>query len=258
MSNSTSTPDPTGSNHPEQPIEVIELELTVDDQFYYASQEAGDTFKTLPYLMHTALYYALGFLPSQFRSVTDTPQYEKHYKNADLAQDIYIHPATPLTDAKSTTRRFACKGDQYRTDTAPENKNLKETGFQTYLNPGTTFRTFIRVDPDSDTTAGDVVEQIPSYIRTGKKMTTTRVESHIHTTSSKTGEFELGQPIAAPDIDTDEISPYKNLQSTNLNVTVIQRLTMTGEYVPIEPVRTPVDGIEETLALPTTTSFLGY
>lgn len=246
------------SGSPSPQIDVIELELTVDDQFYYVSKEIGDTFKTLPYIMHTALYYALGMLPSKFRSVTNTPNYRKHYENADLAQDIYIHPATPLTEVESTTRRFACKGDEHRVDTEPENKNLKETGFQQYIEPGSTFRTFIRVKPDTDTTVDDVLHQIQPYIRTGKKMTTTRVETHTHKARPQTGEFTLGQPIALPDFNQKNYHPYKNMDKESLNVDILQSGDLTGEYIEVEPVRTPVDGMTETVALPTQTSFLGY
>lgn len=239
-------------------FDVVEMELTVDDQFYYVSKESGDTFETLPYIMHTALYYALGMLPSQFRSLTNTDQYKEHYEASGMAQDIYIHPATALTTAESTTRRFSCKGDAYRRDTEPENKNSKETGHQKYLNPGTTFRTFIRVDPTSDTTAADVIAEIPPHIRTGKKMTSTRVECHQHTATKQTGEFTLGQPIACPDFDMHDFDTYKNIDKEQLNVDLLQRAIMTGEYITVEPVKSPVEGMNETVSLPTQTSFLGY
>lgn len=260
MSQSTTTPRETADTYTVgTTVELVELEMTVGDQFFYPSREVGDTAKVLPYMLHTGLYYALGFLPSRFRTLTDQPKYEEHYRDSDIAQSIYIHPATPLTTPETTTRRISCNGDTYRVDNAdPDNKNLQEISKQEYLNPGSTLRTFLRINPQSEFTAQDIADQIQTNIRIGKKMTSTRTETYIHSADVEHGEFTLGQPIAGRDFKKSDYSNYKDIERTSLNNMVItDRCVMTGDYMTVEPVKTPVDGMDETVELPVHTSFLG-
>lgn len=180
-------------------LHVVECRLTAQDSVYYASREAGETFSTRPYLMHTALYYALGLLPSRFRTHEQAPRYVEHRDGSTLAGAVYIHPATVL-DEEYHTRRFAAKGDQFRSASSRGSGNFKETGHQKMLTPQTKFRTFATTT-DRETVT-QLTEQLPAYARVGKKSTTVRVETATHEATVRDGPFSLGQPVG--DIDYPE------------------------------------------------------
>lgn len=234
-------------------IDIIEVELTPLDQLYYVSRESGDDFSTRPYVMHTALYYAFGLLPSRYRVCDQTPQYISHFEAADVANDLYIHPATTVdrVAGQYTTRRFSVKADKFRQRSEQENKNLKETGFQRFIDPETTFRTFVRVDQAD---AESITSQIEGYCRIGKKMTSTRVRTAHHRTELTTGEFTLGHPIGNVDIDTDrcEIVGDVHLEAM-MPVNVITDARLCGDHVTIEP---EFGASRSSVSLPANTEFL--
>lgn len=234
-------------------IDIVEIELTVLDQLYYVSRESGDDFGTRPYIMHTALYYALGLLPSRFRVSEQSPKYTTHFENSQAANGLYIHPATPVGDVAGqyTTRRFAVKGDEFRQQSEQENKNLKETGFQRFLNAGTTLRAFARVDNGD---ASRLADRFEGYCRLGKKMTSTRVRTVHHTVTPETGEFDLGHPISNVDIGTQNYRMLGNIHlEPMMPVNLITQAHLSGEFVSL----TPAFGSETgSIALPTETEFL--
>lgn len=232
-------------------VDIVEVELTPLDQLYYVSRESGDDFSTRPYVIHTALYYAFGLLPSRFRVLKQSPKYQSHFDDSD-ASNLYIHPAVPLDSVSGeyTTRRFAVKGDEFRQAAEQENKNLKETGFQRFINPGVRFRTFIRVD-DGDTDA--LAEKLQGYCRLGKKMSSTKVRTATHDPEQSEGDFELTHPIGNVDISSDAYDMRGNLHMESMvPVNLITKAELRGEYVSIEP----AFGSAETMALPTHAEFL--
>lgn len=234
-------------------IDIVEIELTALDQLYYVSRESGDDFGTRPYVMHTALYYALGLLPSRFRVSEHSPKYTTHLEGSPAASDLYIHPATPVGSVAGqyTTRRFAVKGDEFRQRSEQENKNLKETGFQRFLNAGTTLRTFARVD-DGD--ASRLADRFDGYCRLGKKMTSTRVRTAHHTVTPETGEFDLGHPISNVDIGTQDYEMLGNIHlESMMPVNLITQAHLSGEFVSVTPEFGPDP---DAIALPTETEFL--
>jgi CRISPR-associated protein Csc1 len=180
-------------------LHVVECRLTAQDSLYYASREAGEMFSTRPYLMHTALYYALGLLPSRFRTHEQAPRYVEHRDGSTLAGAVYIHPATTI-DGEYHTKRFAAKGDQFRSASSRGSGNFKETGHQKMLTPQTEFQTFATTTDRE--TATQLTEQLPAYARVGKKSTTVRVETATHEAEIQEGQFSLGQPVG--DIDYPE------------------------------------------------------
>lgn len=233
---------------------VVELKITPLDQYYYVSQESGDTFTTKPYIMHTALYYALGFLPTRFRVAEQTPSYEDHFCRSALTDGLYLHPARLLGGGTYETRRFSVKGDTYRTEPVAENKNLLETGHQRTLSPGAVFRTFALCRHETE--PEEVAEQIDSYIRVGKKMTTAHVQTAVHEVEIQEGHFELQQPVARTDLNSSQYQFLGNLRTeTMAPVNLIIRSELDGEHVQVEPVFNRTT--DETLALPTQGQFLG-
>jgi len=233
-------------------VDIVEVELTPLDQLYYVSRESGDDFSTRPYVMHTALYYAFGLLPSRFRVAEQTPKYRTHFTDS-AANGIYIHPATPIDGAAGeyTTRRFAVKSDKFRDRSEQENKNLKETGFQRFINPGVRFRTFMRVDEGDPEQLAD---QLEGYCRLGKKMTTTRVQIAHHKADRATGNFELGHAIGNVDINTDVYDLRGNLHMESMvPVNLITEGNLSGEYAVFDPAFGSKSG---RIAIPIQTEFL--
>lgn len=239
---------------------VIELRLTPYDQLYYVDRGGGDTFSTPPFIFHTALYYALGFLPSPFRTTTDSAHYLEDYEQSADAQSVYMFPATPV-DPEYTTRRFICMGNRFRDEHTKENWNLKETGHQRCINPGTEFYTYMLVGEDHPQTPEELAESLPPYVRTGKKLTTTRLEARVHQNADiQTGEFSLGQPVAARDLNREHYHSFSNLTTKSwLPINTVMSCDLIGEYVTITPAFTR-EGVtkNQPVKLPTRVSFLGY
>jgi CRISPR type I-D-associated protein Csc1 len=235
-------------------VDIVEVEINPLDQFYYVSREAGETFAVREYIMHTALYYALHLLPSRFRVTEHIPSYQEHFEASDLASDLYIHPAVPTdrTSGSYTTRRFAVKSDEFRQRAEQENKNLKETGHQRFIDPETRFRTFMIADDRGM----ELVDRLPPYIRVGKKMTTARVRTRIHEGESEEGRFELGQPVGKSDVSQDEYDVLGDVTMESMApVNVLTSGDLSGPHVSITPSFGP--GNDETVSLPTEAKFLG-
>ena len=187
--------------------QVLPVTLSPMDRLYYVSRERGGTFITKPYVMHTALYYAFGVFKTRFRCKEQTPFYKQDRDDSETT--AYIHPATATETPDYETRRFAVKADKYRTESEQENRNLMETGYQKTILPEKgssgqlTYQTFVTRTETGD--FGPLDQQSTWYIRVGKKMTPTLVQTgQIHKAAVETGSFTLGQPIAADDIDTEE------------------------------------------------------
>lgn len=233
---------------------VIELTIAPLDQYYYVSREAGDTFSTKPYVMHTALYYALGFLPTRFRVAEQSPSYEEHFRQSSLTDGVYFHPARLLKAGTYETRRFSVKGDAYRTEAVQENKNLLETGHQRTLEPGAVFRTFAICRGETDPSS--VVNRINSYIRIGKKMATAHVQTAVHDVTVQDGSFELRQPVGRTDLDSSEYQFLGSLRTESMApVDLITEGNLAGHHVRVDPVfGNPND---QKVALPVRGQFLG-
>jgi len=233
---------------------VVELEITPLDPYYYVSRESGKTFSTKPYIMHTALYYALGLLPTRFRVAEQRPRYEEHFEQARGTDGSYIYPAAVIGEEGFTTRRFSVKGDAYRTEPVQENKNLVETGHQRFMNPDVSFRTFVLCRGDRCTAS--LEDRIPPYVRVGKKMTPASVRTAVHDVSVRYGDFDLGQPIGRSDLDPDNYVFKGNIRTEPMApIDLITACEFEGPHVRVTPEFNPTRG--EAVALPTGLSFLG-
>lgn len=230
---------------------VVECRLVPNDSLYYASREAGETFTTRPFLMHTALYYALGLLPSRFRTDEQGPSYVTHRDQSTLADDVYVHPATTLERPQYQTRRFAAKGDQFRSESTRGSGNFKETGHQKMIEPGTRFTTFLTT-PDEEV-CDRLSETLPTYIRVGKKMTSTRVETDRHEATIEDGSFDLGQPISDIDYPDGAYDVRGNVHWERMApVDLLTEARLDGRHATIGP---EFDHRDE-IALPVDTGFL--
>lgn len=239
----------------EEVLYVIECEITPQDSLYYASREAGETFLTEPYLMHTALYYAFGIFPTRFRVAEQRPVYTDHRDSTELGTEAYIHPAVIKDRAAFHTRRFASKGDSFRSESSRGSGNFKETGHQKMVVPDRSFVTFITTT--EDTTQCRLVEEIPPYIRVGKKMSNARVRTTAHTAFIESGEFQLDHPVSDLDLLDDAYDIIGDLHWKRMTpVDLMVQATLKGRHATVEPEFRPSDEPQRTVTLPVDTQFL--
>lgn len=234
-------------------LRVLEVDVTPNDNLYYVSRESGNRFSVKPYLMHTALYYAFDILPSRFRCAEQTPFYNEDKNDAE---DLYVHPAV-LKDPKGyETRRFAVKGDSYRTESQRMNRNLMETGYQKSILPDSVFRTYITSDGSKK--ADNLVEKSPTYIRVGKKMASSKVEvTDLGKHEVESGNFELSQPVSTKDLNLDEeYSLIRNLRWERMNpVDLLVEGELNGPHLSFT---VPHKGDQEEVELPAKSKFLRW
>lgn len=232
---------------------AVECAVTPQDSLYYASREAGETFMTKPYLMHTALYYAFGFFPTRFRVAEQQPSYLEHRGNSPFGEDAYVHPAEQIDRARYQTRRFAAKGDAFRSESTRGSGNFKETGHQKMVAPSTTFRTFVTTT-DSEI-RDELVEAIPPYVRVGKKMTSARVDVHGHEAAIESGHFSLGHPISDLDYPDGSYQLRGNVEWERMApVDLLIGADLEGRYAEINPEFSPQ--LDASIKLPVDTTFL--
>ena len=232
---------------------VVKLDIETADTFYYVSRESSDRFSVKPYVMHTALYYALGILPSRFRCEEQIPFYDEDKKEI---RDLYIHPAISKKIRGYQTRRFAVKGDSYRTRSERMNRNLMETGYQKSMLPASTFRTYMVSKGGVKIT--NLLEESPFYVRLGKKMTSARVQLvDLGRFEVEEGEFKLSQPVSTKDLDfDDEYALLSNLRWERMNpVDLLIEGKLSGPHISFTVSRG--EG-EESLELPADAKFLSY
>jgi CRISPR type I-D-associated protein Csc1 len=233
-------------------LRVLEMDITPSDFLYYVSRESGNRFSVKPYVMHTALYYAFDILPSRFRCAEQTPFYDD---DKDEAEGLYVHPAVSKELEGYETRRFAVKGDSYRTESQRLNRNLMETGYQKSILPGSEFRTYI-VSRDGEK-ASDLVEESPTYVRIGKKMASSKIEvTDLGRHEPESGDFELSQPVSTKDLDLDkEYDLLRNLRWERMNpVDLLVEGELNGPHLSFT---VPRGGDEERVELPAKAEFLG-
>lgn len=230
----------------------VRLDLTLQDSFYYASREAGETFLTKPVVMHTALYYALGLFPSAFRIAEHSPRYTEHRDEAELGERVYIHPAIATDHPSYTTRRFAVKPDGFRQESTQRSSNFKETGRMKMIDPGLTFRTYAVCD--SAPTRDTLLDQLPVYARIGKKLSLARVDTAAFDATVEDGSFTLTHPIADIDLNQDRYEIRGNLQWKRMNpVDLITKADCAGPHITLD---TSMNGEQTETVLPTELRFL--
>lgn len=214
---------------PSESVYGIDIELTLQDSFYYASREAGETFLTRPRVMHTALYYALGLFPSAFRIAEHTPHYVAHRDASRFGNEVYLFPAVASNEPSYTTRRFAVKPDEFRQTSERGSANFKEKGHMKMIDPGITFRTYAVCDDKAirDT----VLDQLPPYARVGKKLSLARVTTDSFEAPIQEGNFELSHPIADLDIDRSMYTIEGGLEWERMNpVDLITAADLVGPH----------------------------
>ena len=231
-------------------MDVLEATIRICGEVTFTSREVGRLADTQPYILNTALYYALGFVSGQYVDTAYKPNYVDD--TAGLTE-LYVSPAAPVSDSAQnyiTSTYNTTKGEyvemNYSAQDDPNAKqNLPTYGRRRSLGQGTKLRFFII---PRDQSIKEIREQIPRYIRLGKKRGKARLDQQKRTASRQAGEFRLTHPIGAYD-HTD--LPEGNIITKSMKPTpLIIQGDYRGEYLSIDR------GKEDRIRVPAGLTFL--
>ena len=220
---------------------ALEVNLRTQGEIWFASREVGRLADTEPYFLNTALYYAFGLASGRYVDRLFEPTYLDD--TADIADEVYITPATPVAGADNRiTSTYNTSTDDYATinysaqDDPNEGRNLPSYGRRRVLGHGNELRCYI-LGRNIETDQLDA--ELPGYIRLGKKRGKARVETEQLTVNKGSGEYELGHAIGAYDSDQ---TPVRNLITKQMRPTpLIGQGTYEGAYVELSAASSDAD-----------------
>lgn len=215
-------------------MDILEATLRTRGEVTFTSREVGRLADTEPFILNTALYYALGFASGRYVDTSYQPTYVED--TTDLT-DLYVSPAAPPPDAAPNyvTTTYNATNDEYAEmnysaqDDPNAKQNLPSYGRRRSLGHGTVLRFFVVA---RDRPIDEVAEWIPQYVRLGKKRGKARVDIQKRRASKRSGEFRLNHPIGAydyPDLPDGNVIT-KSMKPTPL----ILQGDYRGEYLSID------------------------
>lgn len=222
-------------------MDVLEGTLRTQGEVTFTSREVGRLADTEPYVLNTALYYALGLASGRYVDTTFEPTY---VADTEDVAGTYVSPATPLpgespnyvTTTYNATRdayaerNYSAENDPY------EKQNLPSYGRRRSLAQGTTLRFFVL---PGDRDASDLARDLPQYVRLGKKRGKARLDFEVRRASTQSGEFRLTHPIGAYDSAN---TPVGNLVTKSMKPTpLIVQADYEGDYVTVDCEESPGD-----------------
>jgi len=236
-------------------MEVLEGTVRTRGEVTFTSREVGRLADTEPYVLNTALYYALGLAQGQYVDRTYEPSYVKD--TDPIANEVYVSPAAPVpgTTPEYVTTTYNATRDEYAVinysaEADPyEGQNLPTYGRRRSLAQGTVLRFFL-IPKTGDASA--LVEEVPQYARLGKKRGKVRVDLTTREATRSSGPFRLNHPIGAYDY---EATPTGNVVSRSMKPTpIVLQADYEGEHLRIDRSEAATD--PETVTLPTGLTFL--
>lgn len=218
---------------------AIEATITTQGEVWFASREVGRLADTEPYLLNTALYYALGLASGRYVDGTFEPTYVED--TAEIASDVYVSPAVAVgqgSDADEGTNfitsTYNTSDDNYATinysaqNDPDAGRNLPSYGRRRVLGHGNRLRFFL-VPFGREADALD--SALPRYVRLGKKRGKARIDTRVLPVKERTGGYQLGHPIGAYD---SEQRPVGNLITKRMRPTpLIAQADYEGEHLAI-------------------------
>lgn len=208
-------------------LEVLEATIRTRGEVTFTSREVGRLADTEPYVLNTALYYALGLSGGRYVDTSYEPTYLTDTE--EVAEEVYVSPAAPVpgTSPNFVTTTYNASRDEYAVvnysaqDDPYEKQNLPSYGRRRSLAQGTALRFFLVPRADS---AETIAARLPQYIRLGKKRGKARLEVAKRAAARRSGEFRLNHPIGAYDY---EETPNGNLVTKSMKPTP---LVLQGDY----------------------------
>ena len=236
-------------------MDIVEATIRTRGEVTFTSREVGRLADTEPYVLNTALYYALGLAQGQYVDRTFEPSYVDDTES--IADEVYVSPAAPVpgTTPEFVTTTYNTTRDEYAVvnhsaeDDPYEGRNLPSYGRRRSLAQGTDLRFYI-IPKRND--ASSLVDKLPQYTRIGKKRGKTRIDLTVREAERGTGTFGLDHPIGAYD---HEATPTANVITKSMQPTpLILQADYEGEYLQIDRDEAGTD--PETVQLPTGLMFL--
>ncbi|WP_254768245.1 type I-D CRISPR-associated protein Cas5/Csc1 [Salinilacihabitans rarus] len=215
-------------------MKVLEAILRTRGEVTFTSREVGRLADTEPYILNTALYYALGLASGRYVDTSYEPTYIED--TADIT-DIYVSPAAPTDEAAPNyvTTTYNATRDEYAEvnysaqDDPNAKQNLPSYGRRRSLAHGTPLRFFIIPRGRS---VADLERRLPSYVRLGKKRGKARLDVKRRPSTRQTGKFRLNHPIGAYDHPDP---PEGNVITKAMKPTpLVMQGDYTGEYISID------------------------
>lgn len=236
-------------------MDVLEGTIRTRGEVTFTSREVGRLADTEPYVLNTALYYALGLASGRYIDTSYEPTYIEDTEK--IAEDVYVSPASPVpeTSPNYVTTTYNTTRDEYveinysAEDDPYEKQNLPSFGRRRSLAQGTHLRFFVVPRGKS---AEALRDDLPQYVRLGKKRGKARVDLRVRHATEHEGSFQLNHPIGAYDY---EESPLRNVITKSMKPTpLILQGGYEGEYLQID--REDVEGEPDEVELPRGLTFL--
>jgi CRISPR-associated protein Csc1 len=221
----------------------------------FTSREVGRLADTEPYILNTALYYALGLASGRYVDTDFEPTYIDDTDG--IAEDVYVSPAAPVpgTSPNYVTTTYNATRDEYAEinysaeDDPYEKQNLPSFGRRRSLAQRTKLRCFLIPRKRS---ASELQSGLPQYIRLGKKRGKARLETVVRDASEQTGAFQLNHPIGV--YDHDEV-PTGNVITKSMKPTpILLQGDYDGEHLEIDREGAPTE--PDTVSFPQDLTFL--
>ena len=213
-------------------MDVVEVILETQGNVAFASREVGRTADTAEYLLNTALYYAFGFSSGRYIDTKHQPTYLEDTQ--EVVDDVYITPAAPLDQPNYWTTIYNARGDRYATvnyaaaEDPEQHLNLPRFGRQRTLSHGNQFRCYLIPHKASPTT---LVNELPTYVRLGKKRGKAKLSSRIVSAQRDVGRFTSTHPFSTYDYDG---APLGSVISKHMRPTpLILQAEYEGAYLTI-------------------------
>lgn len=236
-------------------MKVLEATLRTRGEVTFTSREVGRLADTEPYVLNTALYYALGLASGRYVDTSYEPTYLAD--TAEIADEVYVSPAAPVhgKSPNYVTTTYNATRDEYvevnysAQDDPYEKQNLPSYGRRRSLAQGTDLRFFLI---PRELSATELAADLPRYVRVGKKRGKARVDFELRNASKESGTFRLNHPIGAYD-HTD--TPTGNVVTKSMKPTpLVLQADYQGDYLTID--RREASDKPGRVRLPTNLQFL--
>jgi CRISPR-associated protein Csc1 len=236
-------------------MDVLEATIQTRGEVTFTSREVGRLADTEPYILNTALYYALGLASGRYVDTSFEPTYIDD--TADVADGIYVSPAAPVPGVSPNyvTTTYNASRDEYAEinysaeDDPYEKQNLPSFGRRRSLAQRTQLRCFLIPRSRS---ASELKSRLPQYIRLGKKRGKARLETSVREASGQAGQFRLNHPIGAYDHDA---VPKANVVTKSMKPTpILLQGDYEGAYLEID--RSDASTDPDTVLFPRELTFL--
>jgi CRISPR-associated protein Csc1 len=236
-------------------MDVLEATIRTRGEITFTSREVGRLADTEPYVLNTALYYALGLANGQYVDRSFEPTYVDD--TDPIAEMVYVSPAAtvPGTNPQHVTTTYNATRDEYAVvnyaaeDDPYEGRNLPSYGRRRSLAHGTELRFFL---VPKERTADEVADDLPQYARIGKKRGKVRIDLTSREATRRSGSFRLNHPIGAYDYDA---TPVGNVVTKSMQPTpIILQADYEGDHLRID--RSDASTEPDTVELPGGLTFL--